>query len=427
MTRVLAAIVTASISLSGCLVDGIIGGVDDAAAAPGARPYSIVAVIDSGINAYHEAFRLRNEPDAWDLEPALAGLPRLHLTFDGDYASNVAADARTWASVEAFTLYAIPGTRILTIAWPANNSDDDELGEHMILDRQLPRGHGTTVAARVIEANPEAYVLMIHGGPTGGAEALRWAARQPWIDVVSVSLGTVANAPYYLAKERWVAASREAASSKLVFVAAGNEPTPALTDEVGGPPWVVLVGGANGRSKGEAPDASKGVEYVSDSFIECAPLPDSVTGCGRNAGTSFSAPYVAGAYSQALLTLRRSVANQAPPGTPGDGLVRDLREAFNASAEYWSTQDWNPEINTTSTDPRDVVAPAVLGGGPVAPAAGPIGPWQQMGWGYLGPGASERAVTALQGTSAKPPEAVTYMQAQHDVREAYWANACADC
>lgn len=150
-----------------------------------ASPYAVVALVEfggSGINPYHEEFRAADAPTE---NPAyyVTGYPEdaqaLPLTLDAPtYADAVAADADVWAGVRGNTLYYVPGTRIVGfVCFGACNALDTG-------------GHGTGTASlaagRTLGEAPDALIVSVTGDFFYG---LRWAARQPWIDAISMSLG----------------------------------------------------------------------------------------------------------------------------------------------------------------------------------------------------------------------------------------------
>ncbi|MGH2712051.1 MAG: hypothetical protein ACRDH9_12725, partial [Actinomycetota bacterium] len=72
------------------------------------RPFVVIAAVDSGINAYHEDFRLPPDDDRVGVHPSeyIEGYPTdaptLNLTFDesGSPATLHGRDAQEWAKVQ---------------------------------------------------------------------------------------------------------------------------------------------------------------------------------------------------------------------------------------------------------------------------------------------------------------------------------------
>lgn len=167
---------------------GIEAAYSDAIASLKARGQSVIALIDTGINPYHEEFRGTgsfDEHPAWFVDGYPHGAEALPLTFDAaTYAEAKAADADVWAGVKGNTLYYVPGTRIAGMICVGGCRNLDE------------GGHGTGTASLAAGATlgeaPESLIVSVTGDIFGGA---RWAARQGWIDVISMSLGLWAGGP----------------------------------------------------------------------------------------------------------------------------------------------------------------------------------------------------------------------------------------
>src|SRR5207248_3015171 len=116
----------------------------------------------------------------------------VRLSESGDMAERKQHDADFWKGVEPGKLYAFDGTNLLAITM-GKTPDDGH-----ILDQI---DHGTGTASVVAREDPNAIVVMIQANgtlcATGGrssclvhesvAQAMKWAASQPWIDIISVS------------------------------------------------------------------------------------------------------------------------------------------------------------------------------------------------------------------------------------------------
>jgi hypothetical protein len=130
---------------------------------------------------------------------------------------------------------------------------------------------------------------------------------------------------------------------------------------------------------------------------------DRVEGFRDSTGTSFAAPAVAGVVAEALFHLRAE-GNSVKPV--------ELRPFLNATAAYWQASEWSPGSLPDSPEAFfDTSVPILL-------------PWQQMGWGHVGPEHVAAIVGAVTGEAPpppKPPEAVAWMAAQQAAREAYWS------
>lgn len=290
----------------------------------------VVAVVDTGINPYHEFFRapqLADHPASW-----LPGYPSeaRSLALDFGHASLPAAfdaDRSTiWSTLQTSSytkasdsfethLYTFPGTRVVGAV---------SFGEYApVTEREKPltpvfddNGHGTHSAglaagADLAEADGNVLVVMVEVGQGTFDEGILWAARQPWIDAISLSIGTLANVPdprTFLGTRGSEDATREAAlSGKPVFVASGNGILPGgqapvrsatyLSDYTG-PWWVTRVGAAEGDTGSawhSAPvDALTRTQRASPDAI-------SFTGATLAGGTSASAPNLAGHWAHLML------------------------------------------------------------------------------------------------------------------------------
>jgi PKD repeat protein len=378
-----------------------------------ARPHVVVALVDTGVNPYHEIFRdpAWTPPSAWLEDYPLNATP-LPLTLGTDYAASLDKDEALWSAVEVGKLYYVPGTRLVgLISLGASSFANAAANTHPILDDD---GHGSCTSSRVAIAAPDVDIVMVETGPDELDDAIRWAGAQPWIAIVSVSIGPTFNLPAQWPGSAGDANPSKAAwdSGKLVFAAAGNEPTLSGTGYISGPSWVVSVGGALPEDAADPATASKGMDIVSDYRPACA-VRDSADAMEPKSGTSFSAPTAAGAVGEALFEVRvsqgwtRGIAQGSLLAREGPGLVAgglsnaELRLAMQAVARYWDTAQWS----------------AALPSLPIAPA-----PWVQMGWGYVG---AEEAPALAQAVltgelPAKPGEAATYQDAMLAIRASMW-------
>jgi subtilisin family serine protease len=369
-------------------------------------PHVVVADIDSGINVYHERFA-GSIPDALvdSFIDINTGLPpvRVKLTMEGNFTQRYEADREMWGNLSRQTLYYFEGTRILGISFLGNND------RNPVLD--FPNGsHGTATAGSVFDANPEAILVMVEGVGNNAGEM--WAMNQPWIDITTMSYGPVGSPPTSSQAETGTHAATHAGwrGGKLPVGAADNTPSLAPNDATAGPPWVIGVAGDHFRTKcrdhvsGTFPD-------VTANFTQFLPRANSVDARGNTSGTSFATPTTAGTLSAIVLEMRKAwnhtqgiVDGALAIGPDGQKLLnRDVREAMNRTAYYFSMSDCAPAPGTSL---------------PVNSAA----PWLQMGWGHVGPEIVGPAVQHLLGTPApaKPSGANSFQQALYDYRVRLW-------
>lgn len=365
----------------------------------------VVAVIDSGVNVYHDFYQRDTDiPD-----PVLASFintedgqpPRsITLTQEGDYDTRLQADQDIWAGIAQGELVHFKGTNVLGISF----SEDD----HPVLD---DGSHGTGTTTSVLEANPDAIVVLVEGVASSAGE--QWAASQPWIDILSESYGLYCGQPVLelvpgdsTAKNNKIAAD----NGKLVVGAADNTPCPANHDGTAGPPWVVGVAGSH-PDEGECREPVSGnfPDFVAD-FTQTLSAAGTINDTSTMSGTSFATPTTAGTFSAVLQQVRAAWGHTGgitdgamAIGPDGQRLTAgDLRESLNRTASYF---DANVEC---------VTGAAV----PITPEA----PWVQMGWGHVGPDAVDPAVAFLLGEAdpQKPAEAVQYMETHFAYRQQVW-------
>ena len=399
---------------------------------PGPTRAPVVAMIDSGINPYHVSLAAQGrEPWRAILD---ANTTVIQLSNSGSYEDRIAQDANVWAAMKSGELYAFSGTRTASMSFLHDSA-------RRVLD---PVGHGSEMSSILAREVPNATILMLqvdgtscHDDQTGKCvidrslpDAMSWAAKQPWIDVITVSIALPANVPTPLAAtpegQAYVAASRlAAANGKLVVSASGNYVAPPATNFFAGPPWIIAVGGAEGSQNGSSPSAGQIVDVVAN-FTDRTARPGTINETFYSSGTSIATPLVAGNLARTIEILREHLG-----GVPVDtrlGLAigsingqrvlidaKQVRDAMNETARVWGAADWNP-VSPPSDDPvRNLLVQTV----PV------VSPWQ-VGWGYVDgslPAAASQFI--LDHRSEIPPgksEAASNQQRMQEAREMFWRN-----
>lgn len=296
------------------------------------EPHVVVALVDTGINPYHETFRDTSALAYVHPSTYLPGYPadaeRLDLSLDApSFEEALRRDEEKLAKIQRGKLYWIPGTRIVgairfssgtascpgplqTPPVPLNNA----CTEHNLID---DAGHGTMTASRaaggpvgasgVHSLAPEARIVAIEGL---GAPGVRWASSQSWIDVQSHSWLTLVPPP---AEQDVSPAFADAARRQAVFVASGNgaaytnglAPMSTYTLATAAP-GVVLVGahdnGKVSQWSGSPPhvvaDGYGGWTAANRDRTTYGPHP--IACC-----TSAAAPYAAGGAAAIVLEARR--------------------------------------------------------------------------------------------------------------------------
>ncbi len=337
--------------------------------------FVVVAVVDTGINPYHTAFRGATYPRNLDLNPSndvdftvhpssyITGYPAdaeaLPLTVQAaDYASAVAQDSSKFSAMSENKLYWIPGTKIIG-AYDAGdasfvNSNPDST--HLLDDD----GHGSGSAGLAVghvSSIKHSYCRECLLVVVEGSQGLRWAFSQPWIDVISVSLGTVGNVGF---PNTFLLSNNDQGKAavqrgQMVLYASGNgvegafvAPTITYTSSSVGPPWYLRVGGfsvcfgtENPCQQPEEPPVMASGKPMDISGPAAGNIPsaarDSLTRTTGFGGTSAATPSTASYVAGRLLTLRSAlgdteegqraggiVANGAPiQGTPFPSVAND--------------------------------------------------------------------------------------------------------
>jgi hypothetical protein len=390
-------------------------------AAPAAR--AVVAAIDSGVNAYHEFFHLDGDGPYASTAPSAVtpevlaefgiGPDRiLELTRTGDPEADLAADQDLWAGVEAGVPYWFAGTNVIGISFEGGATPP-------LQPTSSKSAHGTGVLGSVLEANPEAVVVMVEGISTGSEE---WAFTHPAVDVVTTSYGPIGSPP--LPEHLSFSYTGVVGNGKVHTGAVDNSPALSPIDSTGGPWWSIGVSGyEEGTSEGRVLTSGTLPDLVGD-FTQHLPY-CMVCQDGRRdvSGTSFATPTTAGVVSLGILEARRAAGHEGGivDGEDGPVLVGgeqelsvwDLRRALEEAAAYPTTDEWDP-----------IEAVFDLGTTPVIDAA----PWSTMGWGLVTADPDRGVVDELlahlgvegEPSRTKGADACTWMTTQFELRYTYW-------
>jgi hypothetical protein len=429
-----------------------------------ASPQAVLALIDTGINPYHAAFRdgspLAQQHPCTYIEGYPCSAIALPITLDApDYATAYDADRALWQAVQPQTLYWIPGTKVVgAISFRAGGVSCDPqppplnilLANHCLPERRIldDAGHGTMTASRAAgnahSLCPECRLVEVEGL---GSASLRWAADQGWIDVTSNSWLNLVPAPVdpLLNGDRGTfGAFAHAAQRTLTYAASGNgagyilgfAPTPTYTLSTAAP-GVVLVGGHdNGRAtlwSGAPPhvvaDAFGG--YAAGFLSITSFAPDPISCC-----TSAASPYAAGGGAELILEARRLLGD-GRTGVRAGALAQGPANlvASGPLLDGILTLDEARMLAMRTAQPRDMLGPddGLLGwtGEPRVPTDAdlfPYGPggnpfcqgcmatplawsvlppdmgatWAQAGYGAVNPQSVALGVQALRGGAAEP-------------------------
>lgn len=376
------------------------------AATPAVAPRVVVADIDSGINPYHVRFRGTNVTQAVLDEFGIGESQIVDLTRSGSVANAVKAD---FAGVERGKPYWFRGTNVIGISF-------DTAGTPIMGD--AGDEHGTGTASSVLDANPEAVVVMVEGA--GDADAEDWAFTHPAVDVVTTSYGLPGSPPVGL----HLAGSYEGVvkNGKMHFGASDNSPALSPFDGTSGPWWSIAIAGFHeGSGEGRETLSGNVVDFLSD-FTQTIPYcVDCRTGTREVSGTSFATPRSAGTASKVILQARKAAGHTG--GITAGALVP--AGATSKAVTTWTVRRALEEAASIPPMSGYKAQTAVLGDGASLPVLEDAA-FVQAGWGLLNPKVVPAALEQLKGAAAvKDAATCDYNLAQFDARVAYWDSPAA--
>ncbi|DAC35075.1 MAG: S8/S53 family peptidase [Candidatus Thalassarchaeaceae archaeon] len=398
----LAGILMISVVFSGCFGSEKIES-EEPEVEPVFGAYSVVAPIDTGINVYHDRFALNETLPDWLLE-GLGVTMWCNLTQIGEWQERYEADIEScWDTITSSDIVYFPGTRII------GTTPDDET-DIPILDDPSD-GHGTAVTGAVLDANPDAIIFFVEGFSDAAVLA---AANQPLVDVITTSFGPIGSIPVPGIEDATRVAVVE--KHKIHTGAADNTPSPAIQDSTAGPPWSIGISGYAEEDDDQKETMSGSYPDIAADWTQVLPNHDDTDGYHQTSGTSFATPRTAGILSL-VLTQLRDIDDDSGSGASDErnGLLVNgtnlsvsnslLRDALNLSAWYPSFSTWDPTSGTM----------------PISPVA----PCSQVGWGVVNMSNVEPIFNHLSGAesmSNRPADVVACMEANQEIREAYWGN-----
>lgn len=434
------------------------------------KSHVVIALVDTGINPYHAAFRRPSmlvHPSQY-IEGFPKSAPALGLRIGAkDYvAARNADDGPVWSKVKERTLYWIPGTNII-----GAYSNQDYFSELPVLgDTPIegvvnqPRpiiddsGHGTGVssvsAGAIYGSNPDALIVMVEGF---GTDAVAWAAKQPWIDFISGSYGDPAAVPFNKAIPRigtpntpsddandlvGEVDSREyehtgpfvLKTGRTACFSAGNGLTRtglaydrySSIRPTSGPSWVITVGAVSPRNDQDYGWHSAPVDVSSYGAYWPSAGYASVDATTDFSGTSSATPITCGVFSKALLEARKTmgdvregvhiVRGRSVPaaGRRGGGLLADgvlTREELHAAV-----------LKTAMPAPFD---PERYAYEPVPTIPDTPVAYTQQGYGVANKASAARAVAVIVGKMPMPDRADVdrWIATIDSIRNAIWSPA----
>jgi hypothetical protein len=395
-------LIITSASISGCLWNNKESIEEPILNEDNFREFTVVAPIDTGINVYHDHFRVNETLPEWILN-SFGVTMTCNLTFEGTWDERYEADKETcWDLITSEDIVYFPGTRIIG----ATPDDDTEIP---ILDDPSD-GHGTAVTGAVLNANPEAIIFFVEGFSDAAVLA---AANQPLVDIITTSFGPIGSIPVPGIEDATKVAV--VGKGKLHTGASDNTPSPAIQDSTAGPPWSIGISGYAEEEDDQKETMSGSYPDAAADWTQVLPNHDDIDGYHQTSGTSFATPRTAGLISKVIQTLRLEFGDNSS-GAESDtrqGLLvngsnfsltnDEIRNALNISAWYPSSSTWDP---TTGTLPISPVAPCT-----------------QVGWGVVNESNVQPMIEHLNGTNQMPDrpfDVVQCMETNQAIREAYW-------
>jgi hypothetical protein len=422
------------------------------------RPFVVIALTDSGINAYQQDFRAPefvHHPSKY-IEGYPQNAQQLDLSFgvadQEGYAAARGADETLWNDVQSNKLYWFPGTRIIggiSIVAGGGGTYPD----WPILDEN---GHGTgtasVAAGQFYGSNPNALIVEVEGLGDG---PLNWAANQPWIDIVSNSWGPayagvstgVLDVPDSVAGTKTATARGQSilfssgngnanTNSSTVFAPPVPVEDPckckvpnsnvSMLSHNKGPSWIMTVGAAspiNGQSHwwhGVPVDVSS----FGSKWAAAGAFSAEITDKRDFGGTSCATPITAGVLSSVIQKAREVLGDTTAGQKPG-GVVAQAASGVTAPPTGPLADG-----KLTRVEAEDIVLKTAQ---PVAfdpvkaswdYAIYPTTPtyYTYQGYGIVDRGSKARALSVLMGETAMPDRAEvdTFMTQADAVRDAIY-------
>lgn len=449
-------------ALAGCL-SGDDGGSDDTTPDPATGddfiPRVVLAIIDTGLQPYHEEFHQVRPGEDPTAHPStyLEGYPEdaaaLELTLalddypDPEETSPSQAhfqhDSDLWNGTASEQLYWLPGTKTVgMIAFGYGQENALPGGGHGSMTSSRSTGNSISIpGAEVLLVNVRVPLsIPVEANTdqnTPEAQAVRWAADQPWIDIQSNSWGMpfMCVGPAADPSTGWMSAFQYARDKHLVFSAAhnghGNTGTlgyPSHCQDTAGVAGVVTVSATD--NEGYASWSNWAPAIAADGCANPAVDESSINETANTGGgTSSATPYSAGGMAKVILEARRilrdpgigvhdGVVAEAHEGAvlPDSGPLADGEFTMDEAKEVLFKTAHSPPV----TDPSD--GDACLNQVPARGSDDPLAWYPFIGYGEINPDTVTDAVSVLKGEMALPDrstEDTLYTQDQ-ELRRTLW-------
>lgn len=399
------------------------------------KSFAVVAVVDSGINPYHDEFTDPNftEHPSTYIEGFPVDAPGLDLELQkGSFDAALEADDADWAEVKARRLYWIPGTRIVGAISIGNPGERRILDDHFIATENV--GHGTMTASDAAGATigtcPRCLLVVIEAASSAESyqEGLEWAMAQPWIDVITNSwqVCIVTCAPSTGLLPPRVADSKTQGAVERgveIFFASGNGlmgafDAPQLTywNAYTGPDWIVTVGAADSASGATVVGTGRPVDIVSYGYEWKGASHTSTHSIKKFTGTSAASPLAAGAYASVVLGAREAL-NDTAEGPHGGVAVGPAMKGYLADGKLTRREAERALFLTASS---------VGGNGPISPLTVPqtAAAFTYRGYGLVNHATAKEALKVVLGERSAPDRSLEdqWAMADSQVRRAIWGD-----
>jgi hypothetical protein len=401
------------------------------------QPHVVVATLDTGFNPFHPTWTRPGKKHPSKLIPGYpSDAPAIRLTKEATFSGSVLSSQDELAKLaQGDRFYWFPGTNVVgTWSHPEDQKpvfDDDATASH---------SHGAQASSQIAGlgygTSPDAYIVIVDRTNDGGststyrsnADALKWAADQPWIDVIHTNIQN----PLPLANNQTPvfdgypeAVEYALGKGKLVVSAGGNfwaEPTE--TSPHAGPSGV-LVAGANDNC-GYTDYSNPDPHVVMDGYETLSAHPtgfeDETFG-----GTSSASPRTTGYVAQLILELRRefgyaggiqdgALIKLSPDQAPAEGPLKDgsltaaeLHEVVRKTA--------NPNPHESKWDGEQVFGLCIPQPGDL-----PYAFYPKMGYGEVSEHTLPHALDIVLGRKPMPerPMEDAFYNASEELRKTFW-------